>query len=202
MHIVELSGGVIKAATGVLADDNHQIFARPNVTHDVDDGRNHLLITDRTYDIIEADIVEPRHAGASVLYSYEYFMSARRALKPGGIMVQWLGSPGSDAYRWTLTTFRRAFPHVSLWIGGGDVGIGSVEPQTAPDRERIARLFQIPELRRALEEAGLESPERILGLKRADAVPPQSGPILTDDRPVLEYFVTLPFVTRRAFGSS
>ncbi len=199
VHVVELSEGVVEAARHMLTDDNYHLLSRQNVTRAVDDGRNHLLVSGRTYDIIEADIVEPRHAGASVLYSYEYFDSARRALKPGGIMVQWLGSPNSDAYRWTLNTFRRVFPYVSLWIGGGDVGIGSMTPLPPLDRRRLEQMFQDPALRQALIDARLDDVEKILAMKHADSTPPLPGPILTDDRPVLEYFVTLPFVTRRAF---
>ncbi len=200
VHVVELSDGVLAAANSVLTDDNYGLFTKPQVTQEVNDGRNHLLVSGRTYDVIEADIVEPRHAGASVLYSYEYFDSARRALNPGGIMVQWLGSPGSDAYRWTLATFRRVFPHVSLWVGRGDVGVGSMTPQRPLDPARLARLFEDADLRRALEDATLGSVDRILALRVSDAIPSTAGePILTDDRPVLEYFLTLPLVTRWAF---
>ena len=133
------------------------------------------------------------------LYSYEYFESARRALNPGGIMVQWLGSPSSDAYRWTLATFRRVFPHVSLWIGRGDVGVGSMTPQAPLDRARLERLFEDQALARALRHAGLESPDKLLALRISDAHASPHDPILTDDRPVLEYFLTLPFVTSWAF---
>jgi spermidine synthase len=200
VHVVELSDGVIAAADAVLTDDNYRLFEKPHVTREVDDGRNHLLVSGRRYDIIEADIVEPRHAGASVLYSYEYFESARRALNDGGIMVQWLGSPGSDAYQWTLTTFRRVFPHVTLWIGRGDVGVGSMTPQSPPDRARLERLFANPTLAHALRDANIENADQILALRASDERRTPVAPILTDDRPVLEYFLTLPFVTRRAFG--
>jgi SAM-dependent methyltransferase len=198
VHVVELSGGVLSAGS-VLAVENHELFQRPNVTREVDDGRNHLLVSGHKYDVIVSDLVEPRHTGASVLYSREYFESARRALNPGGIMVQWLGSPSTDAYRWTLNTFGNTFPYTTFWMNG-DVGIGSNEPQPPIDVSRIERFLADPALRPALKDDQLGSVESILALKAVQARPFVKGPVLTDDRPVLEYFATLPFVTRLAFG--
>jgi len=198
VHVVELSEGVLSAGSA-LAVKNYGLFQRSNVTREVDDGRNHLLVSGRKYDVVVADLVEPRHAGASVLYSYEYFESARRALKPGGIMIQWLGSPATDGYKWTLNTFRKTFPYTTLWING-DVGIGSNEPQPPLDVARLERFLADPALRPVLEDAGLGNIEAIVGLRAVQSNTMGDGPLLTDDRPVLEYFATLPFVTRRAFG--
>jgi predicted membrane-bound spermidine synthase len=198
VHVVELSSGVLSAAEHLLADDNYGLFSRPAVTREADDGRNHLLVSGRQYDLIEADIVEPRHAGASVLYSREYFELASKALRPRGIVVQWLGAPNSDAYRWTLSTFQSVFPFVTLWMHG-DVGVGSNDPQPALDRARLERMLADPVLKGALNDARIGDIEHLLALRAADP-PAHYGPTITDDRPLLEYFITLPFVTRLAFG--
>lgn len=57
---------------------------RPNVTLHVDDGRNFLLMNRKKYDVITADIILPRHAGAGSLYSREYYELVRNALADDG----------------------------------------------------------------------------------------------------------------------
>ena len=194
LHVVELSSSVF-AAADVLSTDNYDLFRRRNVMRTVDDGRNFLLLNNRKYDLIEADLIEPRHAGASVLYSREFFEGARKALAPGGLMIQWLGAPGTDAYVWTARTFNAVFPHVTFWMDGS-VGIGSNDPQLPFDRARVERLCSEPAVMRALADAGLDDVEKIAGLRFSGDLAVPDGPLLTDDRPVLEYFLTLPLITR------
>ena len=50
-----------------------------------------MLLGRSRYDVITADIIQPTHAGAGMLYSREYFALARRALTERGVMVQWIG---------------------------------------------------------------------------------------------------------------
>ena len=57
----------------------------------VDDGRNFLLTTRKKYDVITADIILPRHAGAGSLYSREYYELVRNALTDDGLVMQWNG---------------------------------------------------------------------------------------------------------------
>jgi tetratricopeptide (TPR) repeat protein len=56
----------------------------------VDDGRHYLLTTTRTYDVITSEPPPPNHAGVVNLYSREYYRAARHALRPGGVLAQWL----------------------------------------------------------------------------------------------------------------
>ena len=86
-----------------------------------------------------------------------------------------------------------------VWING-DVGIGSNDPQPPIDPSRVQAVLADPALRQALEDAGLGSLDDILALRAGSLKPVVDGPMLTDDRPVLEYFATLPFLTRAAYG--
>ena len=87
------------------------------------------------------------------------------------------------------------FPHVTFWMDGS-VGIGSNDPQVPFDRARLERLCSDPAVMRALADAGLDDVEKIAGLRFSGDSAVPDGPLLTDDRPVLEYFLTLPFITR------
>jgi len=90
---------------------------------------------------------------------------------------------------------------VTHWLGA-DVAIGSNEPQPPLDRARFERLLQDDRLRAALVKLGLGTYEQAANLA-FHGVPPRgrSDGLITDDRPSLEYFLTLPLLTRLSEGS-
>ena len=96
LDIVELAPGVVRAAQW-FTHINEDVLRKPRVRLRLDDGRNHMLLTKTRYDVVTADIIQPTHAGAGLLYSQEYFRLARGVLEDGGVMVQWVG-PRSDTY--------------------------------------------------------------------------------------------------------
>src|SRR5712691_405557 len=125
VDVVELAGSVVRASR-YLNSINYNVLSRPNVHLRVDDGRNHLLVTRRKYDIVTADVIHPIFAGSANLYSAEYFRLARRVLKPGGMVVQWVA--GTDAeYKIIVRTFLSVFPGATAW-GDGTLLVGTVEP--------------------------------------------------------------------------
>ncbi len=79
---MELSSAVVNGAS-FFRHINFDLLQRPNVQLRVDDGRNYLLTTRKRYDVVTADIILPRHAGAGALYSREYFQLVRDALVAG-----------------------------------------------------------------------------------------------------------------------
>ena len=124
--VVELSPEVVSGAE-FLEDANLGVTEKPNVSIRVDDGRNHMLVTDERYDIITADVIPPHHAGAGKLWSVEYWELTRDALAPGGIMVQWAPQERDRDYRTILHSFQSVFPHATAWASGSML-IGSNEP--------------------------------------------------------------------------
>jgi predicted membrane-bound spermidine synthase len=193
VHVVELSDAVFNAAEQ-FADFNYAVMANPRVTFQNDDGRNYLLVSGQKYDLIEADLLYPRHVGSGVIYSREYFELVRRSLKPGGLAIQWMASNP-----WTLRTFASVFPYITYW---GGAAVGSNEPQPPPDPERFERMQRDPALNSALRDAGLVDAGAFLSLGSVDPpVPVKDGPVISDDRPAIEYFLTLPLLTRLS-GSS
>ncbi len=77
VDVVELSQAVV-AGSDHFKHINFNLLERPNVTLHVDDGRNFLMMTRKKYDVITADIILPRHAGAGSLYSREYYELVRQ----------------------------------------------------------------------------------------------------------------------------
>lgn len=136
----------------------------------------------------------PKHAGSSVVYSREFFELARRRLTGDGVMVQWLGSPAEPReFQWTAATFGAVFPNATFWLNG-DVGVGSTGTQPVVDAARLGVLMREPARARELASVGLRTVADVEAM--AARVPDAVGrkTIITDDRPALEYFLTLPLL--------
>ena len=98
VDVVELSGAVVEGSH-YFKNINFDLLSRPNVRLHVDDGRNFLLMNRKKYDVITADIILPRHAGAGALYSREYYELVRRSLADGGLAMQWNGGDSATEYK-------------------------------------------------------------------------------------------------------
>jgi spermidine synthase len=193
IDLVELSGSVVRGAEW-FRHINDDVVRRPNVALRVDDGRSYLLLSGQQYDVITADIIQPIHAGAGSLYSVEYFTLARNALRPGGLMLQWIGLREPSHYKLIARTFLQVFPDATAWVDGSLL-VGSLMPlQVRP--EDIARKLANPDVRRAVSSVGITDAASVLRLYTAGPDEIRrfigNGPRLTDDRPLLEYHRSLP----------
>ena len=188
VDIVELSPEVVEGAEW-LASVNGGVADRPNVDIRVDDGRNYLLTTDRRYDVITADIILPEHAGAGKLWSVEYWELARAALAPGGVMVQWAAAHRARDHVMIVRSFLSVFPYVTAWEGGTML-VGSNQPITI-DAASYERRGAEPGTGSALAAVGLGSVDELRATYTANreelARYAGDGPLLTDDRPRLEF---------------
>jgi spermidine synthase len=191
-------------AAAVLADPNGKVI--------VADGRNHVELTDRRYDIIVTDPPPPiESAGVSVISSREYYAAGRARLNPGGVMMQWVPwGQRLDEFKAHVRTFRSVYSNVLIAFGPGGYGLfmlGSDAPISF-DPANIAAILARPGVTEDLSSA-YDSPEhdaagwasKISSLVwiAGDAVErfAGDGPLITDDRPLPEYFLL-----RHAFGPS
>jgi hypothetical protein len=173
---------------------NFDLLHRSNAHLRIEDGRNYLMMSRKKYDVITADLILPVHAGANHLYSLEYFELVRRSLNEDGILLQWLYGTNRSEYSLLVRTFLRAFPDATAWADG-TLFVGSRRPFTI-SRDAFERKLQDPATRLVLESVGLGSFEALTSqfvagpdtLRRYVG----DGPILDDDRPLMEYFLSLP----------
>jgi len=144
--------------------------------------------------VITADIIQPNHAGAGNVYSVEYFRLARAALNDGGLMLQWLNRRETTPYKLIMRTFLEVFPDATLWNDGA-LMVGSVGPLKI-SRAAFQRKLADRATREVLHEIGLDSFQALLGQYTAGPAEMRGivgpGALLTDDRPLVEYFNTLP----------
>ena len=189
VDVVELSQAVVDGSS-FFTHINYDLLKRPNVHLKVDDGRNFLMMTRKKYDVITADIILPRHAGAGSLYSKEYYELVRSALAPGGLVMQWNGGETETEYKLMMRTFLSVFPYTSLW-GDGSLMLGSMQPfelswsayEARRKTPEFTRVFDWDE--RSLRRNFVAGPDAIRAYVG-------EGPLLTDDKPVIEYFLSLP----------
>lgn len=123
LDVVEISPEVVEASQ-YFAPDNGNALADPRTRLIVGDGRSHLLLSKRKYDVIVSEPSNPWMAGVAALFTQEFFRAAREGLAPGGIMCQWAHTYDiSDAdLRSIAATFVSVFPHGTMWlVGEGDV---------------------------------------------------------------------------------
>jgi spermidine synthase len=196
VDVVELSSSVVAGAR-YFRQANFDLFARPNVHLRVDDGRNFLLLSEpKQYDIITADVILPRHAGAGNVYSVQYFELVKRALKDDGFALQWNGGDTRTEYAIILRTFMEVFPHTTLW-GDGSLMLGTKEPLRI-DVAAFERKLGDPATRAVLDEFNLGSVNNLLGQFVAGPEMLRAligeGQMTTDDKPLVEYFLSRPTV--------
>ena len=193
VQIVELADGVRQAAQ-FFKHVNYDLLERPNVSVRIDDGRNFLALTDRRFDVVTADIIQPGHAGAGHVYSREYFSLVRNALTDDGVALQWIGHRPRLEYTLIMRTFLEVFPEATLWYDANFM-VGTKRPLRL-DPHALDRLRRHAATREALDAVGLTSFDELRGWYTGGAAEMRafvgSGPVLTDDRPLVEYHHWLP----------
>ena len=86
------------------------------------------------------------------------------------------------------------FPETTVWADG-TLLLGATEPLRLR-RDDFDRKLQTPGCAQGLRDLGAETFDRLLALFRAGPDDLRAfvgpGPLLTDDRPLVEYFLSLP----------
>jgi spermidine synthase len=189
---IEISQAVI-ADAAFFDDVNNNVIGNPKIHILHDDGRNHLLGSPRTYNVITLEPMHPYLASATNLYSYDFYNLCRKRLAPHGIMAQWapLHMLSSREYRTLISTFVAVFPHTSIWfLGTEGVLVGTLDPLRI-DVEAIERKMADRGVRADLEKISLSDPKRLLSCflmdERAVAAYVKDVPVMTDDRPLIEF---------------
>jgi spermidine synthase len=139
LDVAEMSPGVIQAATKYFEGLNFGVLSDPRTQLHLNDGRNHLLLTSRKYDVISIGISNVWFAGAASVYSTQFYELCKARLAPGGVLQQWIQLHHIDLLI-VFNTLRRVFPYVSLWIRAGHgILIATTRPQVV-DYARVAQM--------------------------------------------------------------
>ncbi len=145
---VEISESVVRAAA-LFDDANDGILGDARTRLVVGDGRNHLALSRRTYDIIVSEPSNVWNSGIGDLMTVEFFASARRALRPNGVVCSWIQgySLSPEALRSVVAAALVSFPRVTVWTGSwGDFMIVAGDESRAIDAAHLRALGAEPRL--------------------------------------------------------
>ena len=184
--------------------DAPQVLADPRGRVIISDGRNFVALTSQTYDFVIVDPPPPiESSGVSVISSLEFYQAAKARLNPGGVMVQWVPYGQTlDEFLAHVRTFLSVFANVRVIAGAGGYGFymigsdGSVDltpSGIAAVLNRPGVLADVDDAPDSQQRTASQWTETLLGLTWASGdqlrAAVGSGPLVTDDRPLPEYFL-------------
>ncbi|MEE2874477.1 MAG: fused MFS/spermidine synthase [Candidatus Latescibacterota bacterium] len=154
---VELSPEVVEA-TALFSHANQDALADPRLNMLVGDGRNHVALSRRNYDVIISQPSNLWIAGMADLFTSEFFQSCRQNLKPGGLAATWIQAYALQQLdvQTIIATFKGVFPHVAMWelMPGVDYLLVGSEDPIPIDPAQIEARLATHGLRQALSQNG------------------------------------------------
>jgi spermidine synthase len=186
---------------GFFHADGAEVLKSPRAAVVIDDGRRFLERTPELFDVIIIDPPPPvAAAGSSLLYSEEFYQVAARRLRPGGILQQWIPRAERIVVSAVAQSLGRTFAEVRVFPSVEEEGWGEhflaskglinrrtaaelsarVPPAAARDMLEWGPATTVEEQFQRMLEGEMALRELI------DSAP--SAPVLTDDRPVNEYY--------------
>ncbi|HXV76699.1 MAG TPA: fused MFS/spermidine synthase, partial [Candidatus Polarisedimenticolaceae bacterium] len=197
VDVAEISAAVVEAAAYFDAVNNG-VLTDERVTIHREDGRNHLLLTDRRYDVIVSEPSNPWISGVANLFTREFFELALSRLRPGGLHCQWIQgySIRAEDVAAVLHTLGSVFAHVQFWeTGFGDYLVIGSEMPIELDLDRVYQTMALPEVALSLGRVLIQDPNQLAAhwIAGRDELEQWIGGqrVLTDDRPYLEFAAPL-----------
>jgi spermidine synthase len=94
------------------------IVKQPNIHLYADDGRNFLLLNQKTYDVITIDPAPPIYSAGTVnLYTREFLELCKSRINDTGVVSLWLPPAPASELMMIMKTFTNVFPGATLWGG-------------------------------------------------------------------------------------
>jgi spermidine synthase len=115
LDVLEISKEVV-VGSDYFRPWNHDVLDDPVTELIIQDGRAHLQLTDRIYDVIISEPSNPWMAGLSALFTADYFSAAKEKLTVDGIFAQFIHSYQMDwnSYVMVCRTFSSVFDNAML----------------------------------------------------------------------------------------
>ena len=186
---------------GFYHNNAEEILKRKNVHTIVTDGRNHILLSPKKYDIITVDPAPPIYSAGTVnLYSREFFLICKERLTSEGVMCLWFpGGPEGDV-KSLLKTFNSVFPNTRVYVGPHKWGfyfVGVMKEISESDvRGNREKAFANPAVLKDLSEYddSCVTPQQLNEMflwdtMEVEAITSKDGVLITDDYPYTEFIL-------------
>lgn len=196
LDCLELVSAEIQANSH-FSEINKNIMENPKFQLTIEDARNYLLTTRKTYDVIESDSVHP---DIDInIYTKEYFNIAKSRLSEYGIFSTWipLFNLSAENFKIMLKTFNEVFPHMAVWYtptyrSKHALLIGT-KRKLKIDFELLKEELGKDSIARSLAEVDLDSLYKILSSYIMDETVIKNyikdSPVNTDNKTYLPYYI-------------
>ncbi len=193
IDLVEISKTVVEGAS-FFGPFSHFAMEDPRLKLILEDGRNHIALTEEKYDVIISEPSNPWISGIGALFTQEFFELSKNRLNPGGVVCIWVHTNMSPSnFKSIVKTFNQAFSTVTMWesiVGDDYLLIGSNSPYRI-SYERVLKLFEDPVAKADLESIGIYNIVDLMSLmimpKKSTSEFSKKAPIHTDDDLSLEF---------------
>jgi spermidine synthase len=188
---VEIEKKVAQAARYFDAE-NLRVMDRKIFRLILDDGRNFVRHSSGRYDVITSEPSNLWMSGVANLFTREFFDSAKRKLKPGGVMCQWihLYQISLEDVLIFLKTFQSVFPHLSIWIDESDMLVLGADQPIPLNRDILLQRMSEPAVWWSLQRSSITPDylfQRYIGDEKMMKVIRKSIPLKVVDHPILEF---------------
>ena len=196
VDVVELEPAMLRVAE-LCSPVNRDGPRNPKLRTIIGDGREIMVTTPETYDLIVSEPSNPYRAGVASLFTQEYYRAAAKKLRKNGLFVQWMQAyeVHNQTIQTAYATLVAVFPNVETWETLTDdlLFVASMEPSVYDAPKLRAKLATQP-FREAMIWAwrteGLEGLlARYVGNNSLSQLSAQSRGVElnTDDRTVMEF---------------
>ena len=171
IDVFELEPEVVEANRRISDQRQSDPLLDSRLSVILNDGRNGLHLTSKTYDSIVSQPSHPWTAGASHLFTREFAEVARDHLTDRGVFLQWMSTEFVDVtlLKSMTASLVSVFPHVRLYCPAHDqlLFVASKQPFDA-ERTETQSAF-IPRINRDYYlQLGISSPTDLYGILRLE----------------------------------
>jgi spermidine synthase len=192
----------VMVASHYFDEHNHNSLDDSRLSVITQDGRNVLMATNKTYDVIISEPSNVWGAGVCNLFTRDYFKICRARMRPGGLFTQWFayGSIPTPEVRGVYAALHQVFPYAIVFkVDSVDaIVVASAQPvmvnasgvaqkmsvagEALQDDLQTAGILDVRDLVHRIAFGGREMPE-FCGDERPN----------TDDNARLEFAVAAPY---------
>ena len=139
--------------------ENEGVFKDERFNFIVNDGRNYILATNKKYDVISINSVDPKFS--PTLYTEEFYKLCRAKLNEDGQMVAWLPIYGMslEEVQALVKSFITVFPNSSLWYNNPEhLLLCGIKGDYPLNLDQVKQRIESPRIKTSLGSIHLNDP--------------------------------------------